>query len=145
MKRLLECWLIQNRVTCNEKTNMEDCGASSYNQYLEACGCGSLISLLWWAVDALGTPPLASLCARNLACSAPSSARTAAPPRSGNMQYSFIFLYENLQRFPVPIPNTQWPEADALMSPWQKPQNYPDGCIMGKAHSSNLRKSLQQG
>lgn len=45
-----------NGVTCNERANVEDRGASWCNQYFEAYGCGSLISLLRWAIDALGNP-----------------------------------------------------------------------------------------
>lgn len=77
-------------------------------------------------------PPMASLCAR---CSAPSSGWTVAPSCSRDTSYSFIFLYENLQAFPVPTPKAQWPEADTLMCTQQKPQNYPYGPTMGKAHS----------
>lgn len=77
-------------------------------------------------------PPMASLCARG---SAPSSGWTVAPSCSRDTSYSFIFLYENLQAFPVPTPKAQWPEADTLMCTQQKPQNYPYRPTMGKAHS----------
>lgn len=36
--------------------------------------------------------------------------------------------------FPVPTPKAEWPEADTLMCTQQKPQSYPSGYIVGKAH-----------
>lgn len=71
--------------------------------------------------------PIASLWARNSACSASSSGKSAAPLCSRDTLHSLIPLCENLQKFPVLIPKIQWPETVALVSPQQKPQNYPDG------------------
>lgn len=118
-------------------------GASWCNQYCEAYGCGSLISLLEWTTDALGTPPQ-PLCEQEtqLAQHHPWAELPSMQHRHAIVLHFSVWI--STKTSSSPSKNTG-PEADALMSPWQKTHNYPNRCTMGRTHSLNMSKTRMKG